>query len=103
MLLINKGDYMITLNILNEADDEITLQKINVSEARKLYTSGGTIYLLPNRIQVTANNRYIQPVAINNTILPWIKTFDRFIEAYTYFVINNNDVVGNTIYYYKAV
>lgn len=92
---------MIRLN-LTEADEELTLQKINVSEARKLFTNGATIYLLPNRIQVTATNNYISPLPVNNN-LTWAKTFDKIVEIYTYFVLNGNDILGNTIYYYKAV
>lgn len=86
--------------ILTEADAELNLERIQISEARTLFNSGATIYLLPNKIKM--NNQYVKPLPVNKETLV-NKTFDKLMEVYKYFVFNNNEFVGNTIWYYKAV
>ena len=80
--------------ILTEADAELNLERIQISEARTLFNSGATIYLLPNKIKM--NNQYVKPLPVNKETLT-NKTFDKLMEVYKYFVFNNNELVGNTI------
>ena len=86
--------------ILTEADAELNLERIQISEARTLFNSGATIYLLPNKIKM--NNQYVKPLPVNKETLT-NKTFDKLMEVYKYFVFNNNELIGNTIWYYRAV
>lgn len=86
--------------ILTEADAELNLERIQISEAKTLFNLGATIYLLPNKIKM--NNQYVKPLPVNKETLA-NKTFDKLMEVYKYFVFNNNELIGNTIWYYRAV
>ena len=86
--------------LLIEDSTDVNLERIQPTEARTLFNSGATVYLLPNKIKL--NNQFIKPVPINQETIQG-KNFDKLVEIYKYFVFNNNEYIGNVVWYYKVV
>ena len=77
-------------------ESSVNLVKTNKPSAVKLFNSGKTVYLLPNKVRL--DNAWIKPFAISIDNAEG-KSFDAILNSYSYY--NCNSETGNGIAFYK--
>jgi hypothetical protein len=74
-----------------------TVTKITKSEAKKIYESGGTVYL--NTSKWKFDNPWRQPVQINKAYSEL--NFNEVVNGYSYY--NTSKETGMVVHFYKEV
>ena len=77
-------------------ESAVNLVKTNKPSATKLFNSGKTVYLLPNKVRL--DNMWIRPFAISIDNADG-KSFDAILNSYSFY--NCNSETGNGIAFYK--
>ena len=70
-------------------------KRIRKDEARRLYSDGETVYILPCKVYPDDNHPWIRPYKMD------IRPFDEFVNEYEYYVCNTAELGFYAAYYIK--
>lgn len=70
-------------------------KRVTISQARKMYNEGHTIYIVPSKIYPSYDNVWIQPYKAS---IKENGDFEKFIASYEYYNCNNE--VGRVANFY---
>lgn len=71
--------------------------RIRKDEARRLYSDGETVYILPCKVYPDDNHPWIKPFKMD------FRTFDEFVNEYEYYNCNIAELGYYSAYYIKEV
>ena len=72
--------------------------KINKTQARKIYNSFKSIYLVPSNVYPDFTNMWVKPCEVGRTFHSEDSDFDELVGAYQFY--NCNSELGRRVKYY---
>ena len=72
----------------NEVYNGLELKQVNKTLARKLFSEGVTVYILPSNMRL--NNTWTRPYDINSDMYDMtVDNFDKIVNSFEYYNCNN--------------